>query len=301
MSSEARFESMLLELAADKPAADVFYARTTVVSCPEDDSSLSLHRHVSDGHEFAFVTDGSAKVVTPEGARELSPGRLLLIGRGVEHAESPSERPEPYVMCWCYTDHTYARLDQTAYEPPTTWRMGPSIELIGRTDVENIAAAIGAELEQKDYGWDRSVSGLLTYLSCILIRRLRRGSVVRLRPCESPTISAEPRTWRTIQAALQFCEANFRRNLPLSDVAAAVGYSPSHLSRLISTHLGHSLSEHIRILRLEAGKLLLESTDTPIGEIARSLGYGDPSHFSHAFSRAEGVSPKAFRERLKGS
>jgi len=79
-----------------------------------------------------------------------------------------------------------------------------------------------------------------------------------------------------------------------------VGYSPSHLSRLISTHLGHSLSDHIRNPRMQAGIYLLESSEMSIGEIARSLGYTGPSHFSHAFTRATDLSPKAYRERLRG-
>ena len=36
-----------------------------------------------------------------------------------------------------------------------------------------------------------------------------------------------------------------------------------------------------------------------ITEIARSLGYRDPSHFSHSFTRATGMSPKAYRDRLR--
>jgi AraC-like DNA-binding protein/mannose-6-phosphate isomerase-like protein (cupin superfamily) len=300
VGAEALFEAVLAEMVAQKKAGGLFYASATAVPHPDTVGLPSLHKHISDGHEFAFVTRGCAKVVTPKTIYDLSPGVLLLIGRGVEHDESPADDPEPYVMNWCYADHTYARLDQTEYNPPQSWRMGPSVELMGRTEVESISAAIGAEIEHRDYGWERSVSGLLNYLSCILIRRLRRGSVVRLRSGESPTISADPRTWRVIQTALQFCESNFRKPLSLSDVSAAVGYSPSHLSRLISTHLGHSLSDHIRDLRIQAGKQLLESSDLAIGEIARQLGYGDPSHFSHAFSRAVGVSPKSFRERLKG-
>jgi len=300
LSAERLFERMLLQLAADRPAADLLHADAKAILPSEAKQPTSLHRHVSDGHEFAFVTQGRARVATPAEVFDLCPGRVLLIGRDLEHDEFPSDPPRPYVMSWCYADHTYARLDQTTYNPPRTWQAGPSIELPGRTDVENIATSIATELAHRDWGWERSVRGLLSYLSCILVRRLRRGSVVRLRPSESPTISADPRTWRVIQAALQFCDANFRKPLHLADVAAAVGYSPSHLSRLISTHLGHSLSDHIRNLRMQAGRHLLESSDMAISQIARSLGYADPSHFSHAFTRAAGISPKAYRERLKG-
>ncbi|MBN1460996.1 MAG: helix-turn-helix transcriptional regulator [Armatimonadetes bacterium] len=301
MTSEILFESVLHEFGAARPPDDLLYAKASPSEGASAVPGLTIHKHVSDGHEFAFVRRGKAAVLTPGKSHELSPGKLLLIGRQVEHAESPGERLEPYTMGWCYADHTYARLDHTTFTPPAEWRIGPSIELNGRTDVENIAAAMGAELDHQEYGWARSAQGLLEYFTCILIRRLRRGSVVRLRASESPTISADPRTWRIIQAVLQYCDANYRRNPSLVEVAGAVGYSPSHLSRLMSAHLGCSLSEHLRRLRIEAGRHLLESTDLSVGEIARSLGYGEASHFSHAFSRAQGLSPRAYRDSLRGS
>ncbi len=86
----------------------------------------------------------------------------------------------------------------------------------------------------------------------------------------------------------------------MSDVAKAVGYSPSHLSYLFSTYVGRSLADHIRELRLTAARDLLENTDLTISEIARSVGYADPAHFTRAFARANDLSPKGYRERLRG-
>jgi AraC-like DNA-binding protein len=203
-------------------------------------------------------------------------------------------------MFWCYCESQYARLDQTSFLPPATYRSGPAAELPGRTAILSIADAISVELAHKDLDWPVAAQSLLNYLSCILIRRLRRGHILRLRPRESPTIGADPRTWRTIQAVLRFCDSSFRRPLRVSDIAEAVGYSPSHLSYLFSTHIGHSLADHIRTLRIAAAEHLLENTDLTVSEISRSVGYADPAHLTRAFTRANRCSPKAYRERLRG-
>ncbi len=167
--------------------------------------------------------------------------------------------------------------------------------LDGRTNVENIIAAVSAELASREWGWLQNVHHLLAYLSSLLVRRIRRGSAMQLRSSESPTISADPRVWRILQGALQFCEANFRQPIRLGDVASAVGYSPTYLSRVFSSHLGRSVSEHLLGLRMTAAKQSLRNTDQSIAEIAASLGYSDHSHFSRAFAHAAGVSPKDFR------
>jgi len=250
----------------------------------------------SEGHEFAFVVRGAALVITPVRRFEMTPGRLLLMGRSIEHYEAPASAGKGYQACWCTISDSHARVDNTAYAPGQGWRKGPGMALVGRTDVENIAVAIASEIANRDIGWVHSVRGLLDYLSFILVRRLRRGNVLRLPTSESPTISADPRPWRAVQKALRVCEANFHRPLGLAEVSAAVGYSPSRLSRLISAHLGHPYQDHIRTLRVNAAKQLLESSEMSVGEIARSLGYDDVSYFSHAFSRATGMSPRSYRK-----
>jgi AraC-like DNA-binding protein/mannose-6-phosphate isomerase-like protein (cupin superfamily) len=294
------FESRLRELAVARAEDAIYHAVVARAPRPKVIRRQSFRTHASDGHEIALVTEGSARIVTDSESFDLVPGRLLFIDPGVEHAELPSDSCSPYVLFWCYCDSTFARLDQTSYRPPSTYHSGPVAELPGRTSIVGIAEAISSELAHRDVEWSRAVHSLLSYLTCILLRRLRRGDILRLRPPESPTVCADPRTWRVIQAALQFSDLNFRSPLRVTDVARSVGYSPSHLSYLFSTYIGHSLSDHIRRLRLSAARDLLENTDSTISEIARSVGYADPAHFTRAFTRANDLSPKAYRERLRG-
>lgn len=296
--AEEVFEAMLLQLGMERSADDILHARMGSITRREQVSAPFSHRDLHSSHEFALVTEGEARVATPNDVFELTPGRLLLIDPGIQHDESPGDRPAPYVGFWCHIEDAVARLYRTSYTPPRTWRSGPTLELGGRTGLEAMVRAVATEVDNREWNWLASVNALLVYLTSILVRRLRRGSILRLRATESPAIHAEPRTWRVIQEALSYCDSNFRRPMRLADVAAAVGYSPTHLSRLISTHLGHSLSDHIRSLRITAGKHLLETSALSIGEISHSLGYSDPAHFSHAFTRATGLSPRAYRRKM---
>jgi AraC family transcriptional regulator len=49
------------------------------------------------------------------------------------------------------------------------------------------------------------------------------------------------------------------------------------------------------VLRLEAAKQLLASSPLPIAQIAMELGFSDQSHFTNAFKRRIGVTPRSYR------
>ena len=82
-------------------------------------------------------------------------------------------------------------------------------------------------------------------------------------------------------------------------VAEAVGYSPRYLGELVSTHLGHTLADHLLRLRIEESKRLLGGSDLSVHHVAEAVGYTDPAHFTRAFRRATGTTPKLFRRNAR--
>ena len=48
--------------------------------------------------------------------------------------------------------------------------------------------------------------------------------------------------------------------------------------------------------RMTRGCAFLDSTDMPVAEIAREVGFRDAFHFSKAFHAAVGIPPRAYRK-----
>jgi len=263
-------------------------------------SRRETHQAMSDGHEFVFPSGGSMQVKTPEGLKRLSPGQVLLVGRGVPKEESPVDAGRSVTMNWCYTNHSFAFLGQHAYAPQSGWQSSSKLQLVGRTDVESIAAVVLWELTRGNPGWEETTSSLVNYLSWVLVRRIRGGALRHLSPTESPTISTDPDAWRTVRGTLDYCDQNFRRPFSLDEVAHTVGYSASYLSRLFSRHVGCSLFRYVRDLRTAEAKRLLESTGMRMNEISHALGYSDPTQFSRSFKHETGVSPAEYRRAAAG-
>lgn len=85
--------------------------------------------------------------------------------------------------------------------------------------------------------------------------------------------------------------------LRLDDLAAAAGVSRAHFARGFAASIGVTPHRYIVERRLERARTLLAASTMTIGEIARAIGFGSQSHFTAAFTRHVGVSPRTYRDR----
>jgi len=84
----------------------------------------------------------------------------------------------------------------------------------------------------------------------------------------------------------------------LRAVARAVSMSYFHFSRAFKQSMGMTATSYIAERRIERAKRMLEETEMPISEIALRSGFSSQSHFTTAFRRLAGATPKAFRATL---
>jgi len=84
----------------------------------------------------------------------------------------------------------------------------------------------------------------------------------------------------------------------LRTVARAVRMSYFHFSRAFKQSMGMTATNYIAERRIERAKKMLEETELPISEIALRSGFSSQSHFTTAFRRLAGATPKAFRAAL---
>jgi AraC family transcriptional regulator len=84
----------------------------------------------------------------------------------------------------------------------------------------------------------------------------------------------------------------------LRAVASDVRMSYFHFSRAFKQSMGMTATNYIAERRIERAKKMLEETELPISEIALRSGFSSQSHFTTAFRRLAGSTPKAFRAAL---
>lgn len=101
-----------------------------------------------------------------------------------------------------------------------------------------------------------------------------------------------------VNQAIRCMEINYSRNISISEIAASIGLDRSYLGSLFKKKLNVSPQEYLLKLRIEKACQLMVNENLTIGDISRSVGYGDQLHFSKMFKKIKHVSPTEYRKRL---
>lgn len=80
----------------------------------------------------------------------------------------------------------------------------------------------------------------------------------------------------------------------LEGAAARLGLQKRSLQRRLQEE-GQSYRRIVDVARRAQAEQALATTSRPVAEIAQSLGYGEPAHFTRAFQRWHGCSPNNWR------
>ncbi|NND67344.1 MAG: helix-turn-helix domain-containing protein [Halioglobus sp.] len=101
--------------------------------------------------------------------------------------------------------------------------------------------------------------------------------------------------FRELRAPVDYISQNFASPISVEALASACNISVSALERRFRKHLSKTPRQYIVEVRLDNARQLLLDTDKPIGTIALETGFADHSHFTRAFTRHFGLSPRRAR------
>ncbi|MDO5100235.1 MAG: response regulator [Eubacteriales bacterium] len=107
-------------------------------------------------------------------------------------------------------------------------------------------------------------------------------------------------TYRPVvmQAQRYIMEHFNQPELDLTEVARAIGSSPSYLSRLMKQESGSSFKEFLTHVRINRAELLMRTTDESFYRIAELSGYRNQHYFSTAFKNLTGMSPSEYKRSI---
>jgi AraC-like DNA-binding protein len=104
--------------------------------------------------------------------------------------------------------------------------------------------------------------------------------------------AVENRLFEKIRFLLEDCH----EDVSMQDLIMAFGHNKDYFNRLIKRHTGMTYSAFLQNIRLEKAKLLLQTTEFPVEEIASKVGYENLSYFYKIFTRKFRMKPNEMRK-----
>jgi transcriptional regulator GlxA family with amidase domain len=95
--------------------------------------------------------------------------------------------------------------------------------------------------------------------------------------------------------AEKWARDNIARDFSVEELAGAVALAPRTFARRVAATCGLSPIQFVQRIRLETARFLLETTRLPVDEIARKVGYAEPSTLRRLIRRDTKHPPGHFR------
>ncbi len=98
-----------------------------------------------------------------------------------------------------------------------------------------------------------------------------------------------------LRRVIDYMHGHIKEDMPLSALAGLTGLSRAHFFRAFRQTSGRSPGQFLAEIRMQQAKMLLETTVMRVDEVANASGFTHARHFSSAFTKRVGVSPRLFR------
>lgn len=110
----------------------------------------------------------------------------------------------------------------------------------------------------------------------------------------SPSYSSE------VRRCCDYIETHIDENVRAKDLARITGYTEYYLTEKFKKETGFTITNYSKFAKIERAKLLLETEDWTVQEIADELAFSSRNYFTKVFTEVVGMSPTEFRNKRGG-
>lgn len=262
---------------------DVMHCETIAVRSSLHDWELVPHRH-ERLHQVMLVQSGSGMAFLEGRQIPFGDTTLINVPPGAVHAFRFAPGTEGFVVT--LADEILDLILAGTGEVRHT--LGQPAVCAPHEDLMVVMQRIWSEFNGLASARALVLRGLCTTLLGLTARQLA---------LVGPTPAGQDKA-QVLQRFEALVEAHFLEHWSVADYARALSISPTHLSRVVRAATGAPASQLIDARVIREARRRLAYTNLRVTTIADALGFVDPAYFSRVFTRATGVSPRAFRSQL---
>ncbi len=248
---------------------------------------IAAHSHSNVSYEIHYTEQGRGTVTVGGQTYDVFPGRLYVTGPGVVHAQFSDLRDPVVEYCLYLNCRQFVRAssDPLTLFVNTHFWMGADnglvFALLRQLVEEN-------RTPQPDA---RQMSETLLRQVVIQLTRLYRSALApEPGPMSVPALTRDG-LMPVIEDAFYYRYAT----LTLPELARLLNFSVRQTQRLLQANFGKTFSKKLTEARMAAACQHLENSGLSVTEIAERVGFSSIEHFSNAFRRSMGLSPRQYR------
>lgn len=270
----------------------VLFAYRTMEEIFDEAGDVPDEPHKHNFFTIIFAKQGSGKHIVDFTFHEIKDNRVFFLSPGQVHQVFTPVRPTGVVimftkdfLCRYHINEDFiTNLGLFSCKPDT-----PPLDLPAETS--DRLYRMGKEIEELFGRGERYVNeGVAAWLKLFLIECNR----VAEKNYEGNTQLAE--TGRSLVGEFRkLLELHFREWHQVSDYAAELNITSDYLNNVMKSSVGSTAKDFIQSRIIIEAKRLGIHTDMSSKEIAYSLGFQDPAHFSNFFKKEEGITFSEFR------
>ncbi len=244
--------------------------KPTVLFCEQFDENSSIWNFESHKHdciELLYFLFGNAEVTCAEKIVQATFYDMVIYPPNLYHTEHLQFNHHQEVIC--------------------IWVDIPGLEFKDTIHIQDKDSSVKWLLEKIHTEYkseNRSDTMLEQYVKTAAMQIAKK--------CLEDTAKDDP-----LSRVILYMQHHMAENITVEELADLIYVSKSYLSRQFKQETGMSLIEYLRLIRINAAKRLLVSTDTTIEEISSIIGYNSSKYFSRAFKACTGMAPSDFKKR----
>jgi len=272
----------------DWPTPDLLHCETISSRSREHEWEIKPHRH-ADLCQLLFVFKGQAELEIEGQRTQLQTPAIQVLPPLSVHGFRFSEDVEGFIVTLAtpLISHLQAQLGESvqALACAESYPAGQDGDYLN-----SLFMALQAEYN----GHQPAREMLMHSLVSVIMVWVSRQAIVRHKASQRPQRQRE-----YLNGFIQLVEETYRQHVKVEDLAHRLGISVSHLNGTCRELAGQPALQIMHERQLLEAKRLLTYTSMTIYEMSELLGFSDPTNFTRLFRRRVGISPKAFRDRLK--
>jgi AraC family transcriptional activator of pobA len=237
--------------------------------------------HDRDTHLLIWITRGQGRVLLDGTRRGFGPHNALFIPAGGLMALEFGRGCLGQVM------RVPASNAMALPHRPQHLRI---VDLNAQSSLTIILDAMQREQTQQATMWHRAMQSHGELVGILLRRQSQRDA-----PGEQKRSAAH----RLTQAYCARISKLHRNNITMSDHAADLGVTPTHLTRVVKAETGTTAAGLLTERQLYAARRMLIETNMPIQEIASQLNFSSAAYFTRFITQHSGQTPRALRKQAR--